>query len=126
MTTPDELAIAWVSARGLDANPDTLAMARRRVFACGRLATVEPLLHVAGVVRVEVQEHGIALVPAGCAIAQVWVLAGDAEQLQAQARRVHEAIKAGAWASSQLVVAAVHRASRLDRFRAWLAWRLRG
>ena len=109
MPTTDELATAWVSDRGLTATPDTLAMALRRVLAWGPLAQTA-LVHMPPPVKVRVLEHGRDLVDAGCVLAEVWIDAADAEQLQRLAGELHRVVRDRVWSQDLMLVLAVHRA----------------
>jgi hypothetical protein len=125
MATTDELARVWAAERQLEPTPPVLALAARRVAACGRLAEITPLLHVPGIVRVDVREHGAGpLMDEGTAYARIYVASSDPEQLQRIAGRIHREIRDAAWPAGLLVVAEICQATWRDRLRARLAaWR---
>lgn len=124
--TPAELATSWADSLGLSPSSEVLAMAGRRICACGRLAQLPPLLHLAWIVRVEVLEHGDGPphLAEGTAHATVWVMGPNDAVVQRHATQVHQVVQSTAWDAGQLLTVAVRRASWRDRLRAWLRWQV--
>ena len=123
----DELAQAWVKDLGASATSEALGLARERIHACGRLASLRAFTHVRAIVRVEVDEHADGKHPhmaEGTAHARVWVRCSSDLECQRIAVELHRLVEQHAWAHQQLLTMGVYRASRWDRLRAWVSWRL--
>lgn len=122
MSDRDELAMAWARDLQIAPTPAALALASRRIRACGRLATLRPLLHMGWIVAVDVVEHGAGpwCMDRGTAHATVWVEASDETELQRRAGQVHAVVREHAIGKGLLLTAAVGRATGWVRLRARL------
>ncbi len=124
MTTANPHALRLLDQRSLDPSPANLAYAERRVLAAGRLAELGAHM-VPGVLRVSSVEYGEPdMMSAGSMMAAVWLdapvhewqcRAADLLMLEELALRRPKPIR---------LTLAVYRATRWDRLRERLSWRL--
>ncbi len=122
MTTANPHALRLLDQRSLDPSPANLAYAERRVLAAGRLAELGAHM-VPGVLRVSSVEYGEPdMMSAGSMMAAVWL---DAPVHEWQ-RRAADLLQLEAIASGKglRLTLAVYRATRWDRLRERLSWRL--